>query len=73
MSVAGNALMAVAEILAMVTLGHVLAPDLPVIATPLMFTLDMATDQALHSCPESLQAKALAVSVLKGAGLVCHT
>lgn len=73
LSVAGNVLMAVAEILAMVTLGHVLAPGTPIIATPLMFTLDMATGQALHACPESLQAKALAVEVLHGLGLVTHT
>ncbi|RME14006.1 MAG: hypothetical protein D6801_10100 [Alphaproteobacteria bacterium] len=73
LSVAGNALMAVTEILAMVTMGHVLAPGTPIIATPLMFTLDMATGQALHACPESLQAKALAVGVLSGLGLVTHT
>jgi len=75
LSVAGNVLMAVAEIIAMVTLGHVLVPGTPIIATPLMFTLDMATGQALHSCPESLQAKALAVEVLgpAGLGLVTHT
>jgi trimethylamine---corrinoid protein Co-methyltransferase len=73
LSVAGNALMAVAEIFAMVAMGHVLAPGLAMIATPLMFTLDMATGQALHSCPESLQAKALAVEVLHAEGLVTHT
>ena len=74
LSVAGNVLMAVAEILAMVTLGHVLAPGTPVIATPLMFTLDMRTGRALHACVESLQAKAMAVDVLKnGFGLVTHT
>jgi trimethylamine---corrinoid protein Co-methyltransferase len=73
LSVAGNALMAVTEILAMIAMGHVLAPGLPMIATPLMFTLDMATGQALHACPESLQAKALAVEVLHGLGLVTHT
>ncbi|MEZ5768524.1 MAG: trimethylamine methyltransferase family protein [Paracoccaceae bacterium] len=73
LSVAGNVLMAVTEILAMVTMGHVLAPGLPIIATPLMFTLDMATGQALHACPESLQAKALAVEVLNSLGLLTHT
>jgi trimethylamine:corrinoid methyltransferase-like protein len=73
LSVAGNVLMAVTEILAMITMGHVLAPGLPMIATPLMFTLDMATGQALHACPESLQAKTLAVEVLHGLGLVTHT
>ncbi len=75
LSVAGNALMAVAEILAMVTLAHVLVPGTPVIATPLMFTLDMATGQALHACPESVQAKALAIEVLgaRGLGLLTHS
>jgi len=73
LSVAGNALVAVAEILAMITMGHVLAPGLPMIATPLMFTLDMATGQALHACPESVQAKALAVEVLHDLGLVTHS
>ncbi|PHP67352.1 hypothetical protein CSC94_09955 [Zhengella mangrovi] len=74
LSVAGNVLMAVAEILAMVTLAHVLVPGTPVIATPLMFTLDMATGRALHACPESLQAKALAVEVLsRRFGLLTHT
>jgi trimethylamine:corrinoid methyltransferase-like protein len=75
LSVAGNVLMAVTEIVAMVTLAHVLVPGTPLIATPLMFTLDMATGQALHACPESLQAKALAVEVLgpKGLGLVTHS
>lgn len=73
-TVAGNVLMAVSEILAMITLGHVLAPGLPIIATPLMFTLDMRTGMALHSCVESLQAKAMAIDVLKrGFGLLAHT
>jgi trimethylamine:corrinoid methyltransferase-like protein len=73
-TVAGNVLMAVAEILAMITLGHVLAPGLPIIATPLMFTLDMRTGMALHSCVESLQAKTMAIDVLKrGFGLLAHT
>ncbi len=73
-TVAGNVLMAVTEILAMITLGHVLSPGLPIIATPLMFTLDMRTGMALHACVESLQAKAMAIDVLKrGFGLVAHT
>jgi trimethylamine:corrinoid methyltransferase-like protein len=73
LSVGGNALMALAEIIAMVTMAHVLAPGTPVIATPLMFTLDMATGRALHACPESLQAKALAVACLRDLGLLTHT
>lgn len=73
-TVAGIVLMAVAEIAAMVSLAHVLVPGTTVIATPLMFTLDMRTGRALHSCVESLQAKAIAVEVLKrGFGLITHT
>ena len=71
---AGMVLMASAEIVAMVTLAHVLAPGTPVIATPLMFTLDMATGSALQNCPESLQIKAMAVQLMKeGFGLIAHT
>ncbi len=74
LSVAGTVVMAVAEILAMITLGHILAPGNVIIATPLMFTLDMRTGMALHSCVESLQAKSMAIDVLKhGFGLITHT
>ncbi len=74
LSVSGMVLMAVAEILAMITLSHVLAPGNAIIATPLMFTLDMRTGMALHSCVESLQAKSIAIDVLKhGFGLLTHT
>jgi trimethylamine:corrinoid methyltransferase-like protein len=70
----GLVLMATAEILAMVVMAHVLAPGTPVIATPLMFTLDMRTGSALQSCVESLQAATMAIQVMKrGFGLVAHT
>ena len=61
LSVSGMVLMAVAEILAMITLNHVLSPGNVIIATPLMFTLDMRTGMALHSCVESQQAKSIAM------------
>jgi len=74
LSVGGLALMAAAEILSMITVTHVLAPGTPVIAVPLMFTLDMRTGSALQSCPESIQAAALAVQLMKqGFGLVTHS
>ncbi|WP_372884345.1 trimethylamine methyltransferase family protein [Shimia sp.] len=74
LSTAGLVLMAAAEILAMVTIAHVLAPGTPVIATPLMFTLDMRTGSALQSSPETLQAASMAVQLMKrGFGLVTHT
>ncbi len=71
---AGSVLMAVAEILGMGVLAHLLAPGTPVIATPLMFTLDMRTGSALQSAPESIRAAAMAIQVMKEAfGLPAHT
>lgn len=73
-TVPGLVLMAAAEILAMVVMAQVLAPGTPVIATPLMFTLDMRTGSALQSCVESLQAATMAIQVMKrGFGLLAHT
>lgn len=66
--------MAAAEIVGMTVMAHILAPGTPVIATPLMFTLDMRTGSALQSCVESLQAASFSVQLLKrGWGLVAHT
>ncbi|MDQ2089017.1 trimethylamine methyltransferase family protein [Marimonas arenosa] len=74
LTAAGMVLMAASEIVAMVVLAHVLSPGTPVIATPLMFTLDMATGSALQSCPESIQTAAMAIQLMKeGFGLVAHT
>ena len=74
LSTPGMVLMAAAEILAMVTITHVLVPGTPVIATPLMFTLDMRTGSALQSCAESLQAASMAIQLMKhGFGLPAHT
>lgn len=74
LSVAGLALMAVAEIVGMVTMAHVLSPGLPVIATPLMFALDMRTGSALQSSVEAMQAASLSIQIVKhGFGLVSHT
>jgi trimethylamine:corrinoid methyltransferase-like protein len=74
LTVPGLVLMAAAEIISMVTMAHVLAPGTPVIATPLMFTLDMRTGSALQSCVESRQAATMAIQVMKrGFGLIAHT
>lgn len=74
LSTAGMVLMAAAEILAMITISHVLVPGTPVIATPLMFSLDMRTGSALQSSPETLQAASMAVQLMKhGFGLPTHT
>ncbi len=74
LSTSGTVLMAAAEILAMVTIANVLVPHTPVIATPLMFTLDMRTGSALQSCVESLQAAGMGVQLMKqGFGMPTHT
>ncbi|PSL19750.1 trimethylamine methyltransferase family protein [Shimia abyssi] len=66
-------LMAVTEIIGMITMAHVLSPGLPVIATPLMFALDMRTGSALQSSVEALQAASLSIQLCKSYGLMAHT
>jgi trimethylamine---corrinoid protein Co-methyltransferase len=74
LSVPAAALMAVAEIVGMTTMAHVLAPGTPVIATPLMFVLDMRTGSALQSSVEAMQAANMAIQMVKqGFGLIAHT
>ena len=70
----GTVLMAATEILAMVTLTHILAPGTPLIATPLIFALDMRTGRSLQASVEALSGAAMAVQVCKrGFGLMTHT
>jgi trimethylamine:corrinoid methyltransferase-like protein len=70
----GTVLMATTEILAMVTLTHILAPGTPLIATPLIFALDMRTGRSLQASVEALSGAAMAVQVCKrGFGLMTHT
>ena len=70
----GTVLMAAAEILALVTLTHILAPGTPLIATPLIFALDMRTGRSLQASVEALSGAAMAVQVCKrGFGLMTHT
>jgi len=74
LSVPSMAIMAAAEIVGMTVMAHILSPGVPVIATPLMFTLDMRTGSALQSCTESLQAASMSVQLLKeGFGMMTHT
>jgi trimethylamine:corrinoid methyltransferase-like protein len=70
----GTVLMAGAEILAMAVLTHVLSPGTPLIATPLIFALDMRTGRSLQSSVEALRGAAMAVQLCKrGFGLMTHT
>lgn len=74
LSIGSMAIMAAAEIVGMTVMAHILAPGTPVIATPLMFTLDMRTGSALQSCVESLQAASMSVQLMKrGWGMLTHT
>ncbi|SMP33506.1 trimethylamine methyltransferase family protein [Shimia sagamensis] len=74
LSPAALAVMAGAEVVGMVTMAHVLSPGLPVIATPLMFALDMRTGSALQSSVEAMQAASLSIQLVKhGFGLMAHT
>ena len=70
----GVAIMAAAEILAIVVLAHVFGSGVPVVATPLVFSLDVRTGRALQSSVEVLQGTSIAVQLMKhGFGLVTHT
>lgn len=74
LGVAGSVIVAAAEILSMLCVAHVLAPGTPVIATPLMFALDMRTGSAMASAPQSVQAASMAVQLMKqGFGLPTHS
>jgi trimethylamine:corrinoid methyltransferase-like protein len=74
LSVPALALMAAAEILGMMTMAHILAPGTPVIATPLMFALDMRTGSALQSSVEAMQAANMSIQLMKqGFGMMAHT
>lgn len=67
-------LMAAAEILAMAVLAHVLAPGTPVIATPLIFALDVRTGRSLQSSVEALTGASMAIQLIKRRfGLLAHS
>jgi trimethylamine--corrinoid protein Co-methyltransferase len=63
-----------AEILTMVAVTQVVETGAPVIATPLIFSMDMQTGRSLQSSPEALRGAALAIKFIKYAfGLPAHT
>lgn len=73
LSVPAMALMAAAEILGMMTMAHILAPGTPVIATSLMFALDMRNGSALQSSVEAMQAANMSVQLMASFGMMTHT
>lgn len=73
-TIPGAILLAAAEIVTMVALAQTLRPGTPVIATPLIFSGDMATGSSVQSSVEAVQGKAAAVEFIKTAfRLPTHT
>lgn len=73
-TIPGVVLLAAAEILVMVTVAQIIQPRMPVIATPIIFTLDMQTGRSLQSSPEAMKGASLAIEFIKRAyGLPTHT
>ena len=67
-------ILAAAEILAMVAVAQLVQPGAAVIATPIIFTLDMQTGRSLQSSPEAIKGASLAIEFLKRAyRLPTHT
>jgi len=74
LAMSGTVLMAAAEILGIVVMAHVLGGATPVIATPLIFALDMRTGRCLQSSVECMQGATMAIQLMKqGFGLLTHT
>jgi trimethylamine:corrinoid methyltransferase-like protein len=73
-TMAGTVIIATAEILAMLAAAQVMEPAVPVIATPLIFALDMRSGRGLQASIEAMQGAAAAVHLMKqGFGLPTHT
>jgi trimethylamine:corrinoid methyltransferase-like protein len=67
-------LLSTAEIVVMTATAQILQAGTPVIATPLIFTMDMQTGRSLQSSPEALRGASLAIQFIKKAfGLPAHT
>ncbi len=74
LTMAGLMVMAAAEILALVAAVQAVAPGAPVIATPLIFALDMRSGRSLQTSVEAMLGAAGAVQLMKRAfGLPVHT
>lgn len=70
----GTALVCCAEVLAMIVMLELLCPGLPVIATPLPFSMDMMTTYTLQSAPETALCRLLCMQFFEeGYGIPAHT
>jgi len=73
-TMAGTVLLAAAETLVLLASAQAVKPGSPVIATPLIFSLDMLSGRGLQSSAEAIQGAAAAVNFLKNSfNLPVHT
>ena len=70
----GTALVCCTEVLAMIVMLELLCPGLPVIATPLPFSMDMMTTYSLQSAPEIALCRTLCMQFFEeGYNIRAHT
>lgn len=70
----GTALAACADVLAMIVMLQLLCPGLPVIATPLLFSMDMQTTYTLQSNTEITFSRLICMQAFEqGYGIPCHS
>lgn len=66
-TIAGTVLQCSTEILAILVMSQLIEPGIPIIATPIFFTLDMVTGKALNSTAEAILGAAASVQFIKDA------
>lgn len=70
----GTALAACADVLVQIVMLEILCPGLPVIATPLLFSMDMLTTYTLQSNTEITFGRLICMQVFEqGYGIPCHS
>lgn len=70
----GTALVCCAEVLAQIAMLELVHPGLPVIATPLPFSMDMMTTYTLQSAPETTLCRVLCMQLFEQVyGIPAHT
>lgn len=71
---AGIALMACAEVMAMILMAQIIAPGTPCVATPLLFEMDMLTTVTTQSAMSTTMGRMIAMQLFsEGYGIPCHT
>lgn len=70
----GVSFVACAEVLAMIVILELLCPGIPVIATPLLFSMDMKTTYTLQSSPEITTGRLICMQLFEqGYGIISHS